>query len=84
VTTSNPEDNWVVTQTGTEQVTIGRRRILAGRVPNVLGMSAQDAVFLLENAGLDVRLVGRGMIKKQSLAPGTPITNQERIILELS
>ena len=39
-------------------------------VPNVEGMGAKDAVYILENRGVKVRLSGRGKVVKQSLEPG--------------
>ncbi len=80
----NAENKWVVVQTGPEHVEVSRRNIMENLVPNVLGMSAQDAVFLLENTGLVVELRGRGVIKKQSITPGAKIQNGDRIILELT
>lgn len=61
-----------------------RRNVIENLVPNVKGMSAQDAVFILENAGLKVKLKGKGMIKEQSLLPGQRINQGQEIILELS
>lgn len=84
VQSTNPENQWVVTQTGEDHVEMGRRNIVDNLVPNVKGMSAQDAVFLLENAGLKVQLRGRGMIKKQSVPAGSIVQRGQRIILELS
>jgi cell division protein FtsI (penicillin-binding protein 3) len=43
----------------------------AGLMPNVLGMGLRDALYILENHGLHVRLSGSGMVKRQSPAPGT-------------
>jgi cell division protein FtsI (penicillin-binding protein 3) len=83
-TSSNPENKWVVTQTGVDKVVMDRRNVIENLVPNVKGMSAQDAVFILENAGLKVRLKGKGMIKEQSLLPGQRINQGQEIILELS
>ena len=65
-------------------VKMDRRSVTENLVPNVKGMSAQDAVFILENAGLSVSLRGRGAIRQQSIAPGQRIIKGERIILELS
>jgi len=65
-------------------VEMGRRTIVENLVPNVKGMSAQDAVFILENAGLKVKLRGSGMIKSQSIIPGANIHRGQEIILELS
>ena len=84
VESRNAENKWVVVQTGPEKVVVDRRNIIENLVPNVLGMSAQDALFLLENAGLHVELRGRGVIKKQSIQPGARIEEGERIILELT
>jgi cell division protein FtsI (penicillin-binding protein 3) len=84
VTVGNPENDWVVTSTGTKNVTLERRNVVQNLVPNVKGMSAQDAVFLLENAGLTVSIKGRGMIKSQSIPAGRKITLGEKITLELS
>jgi cell division protein FtsI (penicillin-binding protein 3) len=84
VHSSNAENKWVVTQTGLDQVEMGRRNIVENLVPNVKGMSAQDAVYILENAGLKVRLRGSGMIKSQSIIPGANIYRGQEIILELS
>jgi len=84
VESSNAENKWVVTQTGTDKVEMGRRTIVENLVPNVKGMSAQDAVFILENAGLKVKLRGSGMIKSQSIIPGANIHRGQEIILELS
>lgn len=39
-------------------------------VPNVVGMGARDAVYLLERSGLRVGLSGRGEVVSQSPAPG--------------
>ena len=57
--------------------------IRRGRVPAVNGMSARDAVALLENLGLRVRLVGSGKVYRQSLRAGSPYKRGESIILNL-
>lgn len=41
--------------------------------PDVTGMGARDAVYMLESRGLKVRLHGRGKVKSQSYAAGRPI-----------
>lgn len=78
-----PASDWVVTQTGEEDVKLDIRSVREGQVPNVLGMAAQDAVYLLENRGLFVSLTGRGTIKKQSITPGSELIVGSGIILEL-
>jgi cell division protein FtsI (penicillin-binding protein 3) len=52
-------------------------------VPDVRGMGAADAVFILENAGLRVRIEGFGKVMEQSLAPGSGFTRGEYVYLTL-
>ena len=53
-------------------------------VPNVAGLSQKEAVKKLEQSGLTVQIKGNGMVKSQSLKPGTRVQKQQKIILELS
>jgi cell division protein FtsI (penicillin-binding protein 3) len=45
----------------------------AGTVPDVLGMSARDAMRRLVKVGLSARLVGDGFVVAQDPSPGSPI-----------
>ena len=51
--------------------------------PNVIGMGAKDAVYLLEGMGLKVKLHGRGKVKSQSYAAGKSVTQGSECILYL-
>lgn len=51
-------------------------------MPDVVGMGARDAVFMLESRGLKVRLNGRGKVCSQSIKPGEQI--QKGTICQLS
>jgi cell division protein FtsI (penicillin-binding protein 3) len=53
-------------------------------VPNVMGMGLRDAIYLLENRGMQVTVTGRGIVTKQSLDAGTKIYKGQQIIIELS
>ena len=53
-------------------------------IPNVIGMAGMDAVSLLENIGLEVRIVGNGTVFKQSLQTGEKIKKGKQITLNLS
>ena len=52
-------------------------------VPNVRGMGAKDAVYLLESQGLRVRLSGTGKVIKQSLNAGSYLHKGQTITLTL-
>ena len=52
-------------------------------VPNLKGMSARDAVNMLESLGVSVHLEGYGRVKRQSLLPGYRIGKGSKITLYL-
>jgi len=52
-------------------------------VPNVVGMGAKDAVYALENTGLQVNLQGRGEVYSQSVNPGETILRGQTITIQL-
>jgi cell division protein FtsI (penicillin-binding protein 3) len=54
------------------------------QVPNLKGMSGMDAVALMENLGMKVKIIGVGKVKKQSVSPGENLSKNKIITLELS
>ena len=52
-------------------------------IPNLKGMSGMDAIALLENKGLHVKIKGMGKVKSQSIGVGVPILKNSSIVLEL-
>lgn len=65
-------DEWVNTHSDGKKVEIKKRNLNKGLVPNVVGLSAKDAVYLIENIGMYVSIKGYGTVVKQSSPPGTP------------
>ena len=65
-------------------MTARSHNVVQGVVPNVQGMSIQDALYLLENAGLRVRFSGRGAVRTQSLLPGSTFRQGEVVALTLT
>jgi len=53
-------------------------------VPNVKGMPGMDAIALLENLGLKVKITGNGKVKSQSIPVGQKIEKNKTIVLELT
>lgn len=52
-------------------------------VPNVIGMGAKDAVYLLESKGLKVTLHGVGRVRRQSINSGSHVVKGTSITLTL-
>lgn len=57
--------------------------VAEGKMPNVKGLGAKDAVYALEECGLRVHLVGSGKVYSQSVVPGTIIKRGQNVELKL-
>ena len=56
---------------------IDKKRIRKSEVPNVKGMGARDAIYVLENLGMSVEVDGVGKVVKQTIKPGAKIKGQD-------
>lgn len=80
----DPDAKWAIASADSNAVEITEREVIENLVPRVIGMGAMDALFLLENAGLKVNIIGSGVVRQQSILPGTRATNDREIIIQLS
>ena len=53
-------------------------------VPNVMGMGARDAVYLMEERGIKVRILGRGRVVEQSLHAGDAVKKGMVCVLKMA
>ena len=53
-------------------------------MPDVKGLPAMDALALLENMGLKVKLSGSGVVKNQSVNKGIKVKKNQTVVLETS
>ncbi|MEL6589411.1 MAG: penicillin-binding protein [Bacteroidota bacterium] len=75
-----PDAEWLETESNGHQVNL-QELITEDRVPDLKGMSARDAIHLLENMGVKVRLQGIGRVRRQSLLPGYRVQQGAQITL---
>ncbi|MBO4498892.1 MAG: PASTA domain-containing protein [Bacteroidaceae bacterium] len=66
-----------------DSIVITPREYRNGLVPDVVGMGASDAVYLLESVGLKVGLSGVGRVYSQSLSAGTAFKQGSYILIKL-
>jgi cell division protein FtsI (penicillin-binding protein 3) len=52
-------------------------------MPDVTGMGLKDAVYLLENNGLKVEVIGYGKVKEQSIPTGTVLVKGSKVTIKL-
>lgn len=74
---------WGKIHTTDSYAELSEMKVNRRQVPNVKGMGARDAVYLLEEKGLRVRLSGMGKVVSQSISPGATIQKGQTISLTL-
>ncbi len=74
------ESDWAKVDPSESAMMIVDQKIKKSIVPDVRGMGARDAVFLLENMGLKVKLDGVGKVSSQSIPPGAGTHGQNIVI----
>lgn len=80
--TGNPI--WGTAEKETKEVKLSKVPMTPeGIMPDVMGMGARDAVYLLESRGLKVIIKGRGKVYQQSIAYGKPYRRGARVTLEM-
>lgn len=77
------DGEWLSTTSTKDSVYVSARNIKEGLVPNVIGMGLQDALYLLENSGMKVKVYGYGTVKRQSVPAGNNIKSNPYITIEL-
>lgn len=78
----NAQNVWGLATTTDQGVMLSQMPFGQGTMPSVQGMGARDAVFLLEQLGVKVRIRGTGHVRSQSIPQGLPI--EEGITCELT
>ncbi|MCB0670267.1 MAG: transpeptidase family protein [Saprospiraceae bacterium] len=77
---NNSNGEWAILMPGEEQISLENRSLEKGLVPNVVGMGVRDAIFILENRGMSVKVNGFGRVREQSVAAGTRISGQKILL----
>ena len=75
---------WVVSFREDDGIRFAPRVIREQLVPNVKGMSARDAIFILEQLGMKANIDGHGKVRSQSVKAGSRISQGQEITLSLS
>lgn len=77
------EAEWVFTKKGTDKIEMIKRFAGKTTVPNVVGMTARDAVYLVESAGMTASIIGSGKVYEQSLRAGDPAVSGKVMQIKL-
>ena len=83
ISRNGKETVWGRARQDSTAVVLEQHEISGNTMPNVRGMGAKDAVYLLEQAGLRVRLSGVGHVTSQSITPGNHFRRGQTVALHL-
>jgi cell division protein FtsI (penicillin-binding protein 3) len=78
------KSDWTSVNTLGKALVMGSRAFSANTVPDVKNMNLRDALYLLENLGLTVKIKGKGKVLMQDILPGTAIGKNQVINLLLN
>ncbi len=68
----NEDGEWMITKKNENKVELQRKKMSKNLVPNLVGLSAKDAIYLAESRGMVAHVIGFGKVVKQSIAAGSP------------
>ncbi len=75
---------WGEVAYNSDKIILRKQEVSYHTVPNLIGMGAKDAVYIVENLGLKPRISGIGKVSSQSLSSGSIIRRGEVIQLKLN
>ncbi|QCR25030.1 cell division protein [Pontibacter sp. SGAir0037] len=82
---NNNDEDWVKVEPQMRSFKFEANPVLKEQVPDVTGLTLRDALYILGNQHLQVKVEGMGKrVVKQSLVPGTPIDKNGKITLVVS
>ncbi|MDR2680275.1 MAG: PASTA domain-containing protein [Tannerella sp.] len=82
-TTGKVDSKFVTANENSQGITLKGLPAAGSLVPDVAGMGAKDAVYALENCGLQVTLSGKGRVVSQSVGKGSKVTPGQTVVLTL-
>lgn len=75
---------WGTTLSDHDGVDFQQIKTSENTVPNVVGMGARDAAYMLGARGLRVRMKGRGKVTAQSVPGGSKVIKGQTVLVELN
>jgi cell division protein FtsI (penicillin-binding protein 3) len=77
------EEEWVKAKINNNAIDWRANKVTETSVPDVVGMTLRDAIYVLENNGIKVRFEGKGRVIEQSVSAGKGLKGNGNITLKL-
>ncbi len=81
---SSMTKEWVTVQGAGNKVKASPQLVADSTMPNIIGMKLQDALWICEKKGLQVKCQGKGKVIAQSVAQGQVIIKGQQIQIQLN
>ncbi len=75
--------NWIKSEANDSTMRVEPLKVYKNRLPDLHGMGAKDAMFLLGQMGLRVQVTGRGKVTAQNIAAGSAVKKGQLIQIKL-
>ena len=79
----NTQKDWLLAKKNKKQIELSDMSLSKDLIPDVRGMSAKDAVYLIESRGMVPKIYGFGKVYYQSIAPDSKVYRGGVIELKL-
>jgi cell division protein FtsI (penicillin-binding protein 3) len=76
--------NWISTHTTDSVLDIKPLKVFKNKMPDLQGMGAKDAMYLLGQMGLRVQVNGRGKVISQNISVGNQVTKGQLVRIQLN
>jgi cell division protein FtsI (penicillin-binding protein 3) len=83
ISDKSTDSDWATTAKTDGKTVMSSKEFSPKQVPDVTGMGARDATYILENKGLRVIVQGKGIVKRQSIPAGSDSVKGKVIVLNL-
>jgi cell division protein FtsI (penicillin-binding protein 3) len=83
-TDSSINHDWVEVKGAGLDMKSVQKQVVNGTMPNITGMKLQDALWICEKNGLQVKTLGKGKVILQSIAEGQSIVKGQQIQIQLN
>ena len=81
---SSMTKEWIQVQGSGVKVKANPQVVSDTTMPNIVGMKLQDALWICEKKGLQVKCQGKGKVVSQSIAQGQSIIKGQQIQIQLN
>jgi cell division protein FtsI (penicillin-binding protein 3) len=75
--------DWATVAQSNQQISLIEKELTKDLMPDVVGMTMRDALYLLEGEGLRVNVSGFGKVVSQSVLPGERVNKGTVVAIEL-